>query len=467
MRILLRLLLICLLIICSRSLQGQTVNQESSSDGIVKNTEIYGNIRVGCYAATDNEESNTPFLPGAFSDLAIKINTANDFNFKAYSDVRFRYGVEFQKPVSTIYIKEAYVKIFGRKWDLTAGQQVLKWGKTDITSPVSKLNPQNYIIRSPEKEDMDMGNIIADFRLHPSDIISFEAAFVPYYRSSVLIIDPITVPEYVTINQIKSLLTDQNMYSFGFKTELHFSRIDAGIIWFKGFDPMPGMKLTGFSTDISGAAPIPLMEFSFKPYNTRLLGLDFESSIGAFGIRGETAWSDPGLSYKEFEYVPLPELSYVTGLDYSTGKWKFLLEYSGKTVLNYTVPLAEPVIGKELDLNMMNQLLTDPAFNLEEYIRQQLSSFNRLYNYQIEKHYNSIASRIETDFANGRLVTSLGAVYNLTSKDLLVIPEIKIKPSDRFSIVIGFEYYRGIDGSLYELIDDFMNNFYAAIRIDF
>ena len=99
--------------------------------------------------------------------------------------------------------------------------------------------------------------------------------------------------------------------------------------------------------------------------------------------------------------------------------------------------------------------------------RQQVESFNRLYNYQLERYYHSAGMRIEADLLYGKLAPSINVMYNFTSRDFILLPEIKIKPSDRLSIVAGFEYYRGIDGSLYELVDDFMNSFYAAIRIDF
>ena len=58
-------------------------------------------------------------------------------------------------------------------------------------------------------------------------------------------------------------------------------------------------------------------------------------------------------------------------------------------------------------------------------------------------------------------------MYNFTSRDFLLIPEIKFKPSNGLAITAGVEYYRGIDGSLYDLVDDFMNSFYISLRVDF
>jgi hypothetical protein len=437
------------------------------SEDVSGKTAIYGFVRGGFFSGTDKDDNNKPYVSSAFSDLALRINTENNLNFKAFADLRFRYGVEFREPASSINIREGFVKVYGKHWDLTAGQQIIKWGKADFTNPVSRLNPRNYIARSPDREDMDMGNLLADLRLHPSDVFSIEAALIPFYRSSVLIIDPIPLPDYVTINEINQLITDREMFSYGLKSDLHLRGLDVSITWFDGYDPMPGAGLTDFSIDMSGAFPAPLIELSFRPYKTKVLGIAFESSVSAFGIRGEAAWSDPSLSYLEYEYVPLPELEWVAGGDYSAGNWRFSLEYNGKSILDYTPSGADPVIGAEPDFASLIRLFADPGLDPEAYVRQQVSAFNRLNNYQIERYYHSAGLRIESDLVYGKLTPSLNALYNFTSRDFVLVPEIKFKPADRLSVVAGFEYYRGMEGSLYELIDDFMNNLYAAIRIDF
>ena len=81
----------------------------------------------------------------------------------------FSYGVEFLEPVNRLDIREAYVKVNGKRWDLSAGQKIVKWGRADFTNPTSKLSPQNLISRSPDREDMDMGNLLSAFNWYPSD----------------------------------------------------------------------------------------------------------------------------------------------------------------------------------------------------------------------------------------------------------------------------------------------------------
>jgi hypothetical protein len=167
---------------------SQETNTPSSSPQIPQKTSyLSGFIRGGLYGGIDKDGDDKPYIPSAFADFGLKAEVGNGLNFKAYADLRFRYGVEFQEPVSYMDLKEAWVRVNGRKWDLTAGQRIIKWGRADFTHPTSNLSPQNMISRSPDREDMDMGNILTSFNWYPSRAIRLEADFVPFYRSSVLI----------------------------------------------------------------------------------------------------------------------------------------------------------------------------------------------------------------------------------------------------------------------------------------
>ena len=427
---------------------------------------ISGFIRAGLYSWTDNIDDKL-FVSSAFSDLGLKLETGDATRFKAFADLRFRYGSEFLKSVSKFDIREAFVKTSGKSWDLTLGQKIVKWGRCDFTNPVSKLSPQNLVLRSPDREDMDMGNLLADFNWYPLKNINLETVLVPYYRSSVLIIDPVPLPEYVTVNQINSLITDKSMFSFGLKADFYFKGIDWSISWFDGYDPLPGITLTEFDLDLTGPVPVLFAELTVKPFRNRVLGLDFETVAGSWGMRGEAAWSVPDLSYQTYEHVPMPEIKWAGGIDWSKGIWRFTGEYSGKLITDFTATPYEPIIGTEPDYAQFAAMLATPGFDIEEYIRQQVGAFNRLYNYQLERYYHSAGIRAEAEMIYGKLLPSVFAMYNFTSGDLLVIPEIKIKPADGLTITAGAEIFSGGSGSLYDLVGDFMNSVYVALRVDF
>lgn len=445
--------------------QNNTPNLNSINQSNSK--QLFGFIRGGFYSGLDQNGEDKSYVSSFYSDFGLKAEMENGVNFKAFADLRFRYGVEFMKPVKSFDLREAYVKVNGKHWDLTAGETIIKWGRADFTNPTSKLSPQNLISRSPDREDINMGNLLSALNWYPSEHLNLEAVIIPFYRSSVLIIDPIPLPDNVTINQLTSLVTAKEMFTYGLKADVHLHGLDLGISWFDGYDPMPGTALTGFSLDMSGPMPLPLTELSFTPIKTRVLGLDFESSAGNVGIRGEAALSVPYISYKISEYVPWPEIRWVTGFDWSPGKWRIISEYSGKTIPGFTPSEVDPVIGTEPDYYALAELMAIPGFDLESYVRQQVGAFNRLYNYQLERYYHSAGVRIETDLIHGILMPSFFVMYNFTSRDLLLIPEIKYKPADGLTITAGAEFYSGRSGSLYDLVDGFMNSIYVSLRVDF
>jgi hypothetical protein len=464
-----RYLILTTAFLVSRALvySQETNTQPSSLLTSQKTSYLSGFIRGGLYGGIDKDGDDKAYIPSAFADFGLKAEVGNGLNFKAFADLRFRYGVEFQEPVTYADLREAWVRVNGRKWNLSAGQRIIKWGRADFTHPTSNLSPQNMISRSPDREDMDMGNLMAGFNWYPSKILRLEADLIPFYRSSVLIIDPVPLPENVTITQINSLITDQKLMSYGLKADLSLKGIDIGLSWFDGYDPMPGIAMSSFNIDMSQPVPVPLIGMETKPYKTKVTGLDFESSIGSIGLRGEAAWSVPYLSSETYEYVPLPEIVWVTGLEWSGGLWRFEIEYNGKFVDNYTPVETPPLIGTEPDYSMLGQLMSMPGFDLESFVRGQVGAFNRLYNYQIEKVYHAVGFRTECDLLYGKLFPSLFSLYNITSRDLLVIPELRYKPSDGIAITFGAELFSGKDGSLYDIVDGFMNNIYISFRADF
>jgi hypothetical protein len=455
------LLLIGNLLVCSQDSLSVENLQNNTARKI-----LGGFVRGGMYTWIDKTD-NKLYIPSAFSDVGLKLETGNGHSFRTFADLRFRYGSEFQEPVSKLDVREAWVGVNGKKWNLEAGQKIIRWGRCDFTNPTSRLSPQDLVLRSPDREDINMGNLLASADYSPWEKVNFEAVVVPYYRASVLIIDPFPLPDYVVINEIKSLQTDKGMFSYGLKTDFHFQMFDWSLSWFDGYDPMPGIALTTFTLDLTQPVPVPYIELSETPYKNRVLGIDFETTAGPLGIRGEAAWSDPELSYEMNEYVPLPEVKYVAGIDWATGQWRFTGEYSGKYIIDFTPAEVDPIFGTGNDFSQIAAMFAIPGFDPEAYVKQQVGAFNRLYNYQLYEYYHTAGLRVEAEMLYGKFMPSVFTIYNFTSHDLLLIPEIKIKPADGLAITIGAEIYSGMKDSLFDLVDDFMNSAYVSLRVDF
>ncbi len=447
------------------TVNGQNAINAGSSDDLTSRVMFGGFVRGGLYTWTDSDDKLQ--VPTAFSDLGIKLETSGGKNFKAFTDLRFRYGSEFGKPVSSLDIREAWVQMNGSKWNVSAGQRIIKWGRGDFTSPVNRLSPVNTLMRSPDREDMDMGNLLVSANVFPWQSVNLEAVYIPYYRPSVLIIDPIPLPAFVTVEQLPPLLTQGNMSTYALKADFHPRFIDFSVSWFDGYNPMPGIALTRFILELEHTIPLVEVGLAVKPYRDQVLGVDFETIAGPFGLRGEVAWSKPLLSPDQKEYTPFAELDWVLGADWSSGIWRFTGEYSGKRVLDFFPSTAEPILGTQMDMATLAPLLLVPGFDPEAYIKQQVGAFNRLYNNQLHEYYHSAGLRIETEFLYGKILPSVTTLCNFTSRDILIMPEVRVKPSDGLTLTAGAEIYSGKKGSLYDIVNDFMNGAYVSLRVDF
>jgi hypothetical protein len=163
----------------------------------------------------------------------------------------------------------------------------------------------------------------------------------------------------------------------------------------------------------------------------------------------------------------MPELKWVAGTDWSAGNWRFTAEYSGKIIPDFTPSAVDSFIGSEPDMAQMITLMSIPGFNMEDYVRDQVGAYNRLYNYQLEKSYHSAGLRIETELFYGKLIPSFLTLYNFTSCDLLITPEVNFIPADGLKISLAGDYFSGRKGSLYDIANDFMNCVRISLRVDF
>jgi len=90
--------------------------------GGIKPSESYkirGYARAGLFL---NELSDKTALSTGFSDLALKLSTEDGKSYKAYADLRIRYGMEFGSQVKDFSIYEAYVSWYKRWIEISAGQ---------------------------------------------------------------------------------------------------------------------------------------------------------------------------------------------------------------------------------------------------------------------------------------------------------------------------------------------------------
>jgi hypothetical protein len=262
----------------------------------------------------------------------------------------------------------------------------------------------------------------------------------------------------------EGFVTGNGYYSWGVRGDLTLRGFDAGFQGYHGTDLFPGMSLTGadYTNPFS-----PVIIITGVPYIISNAGFDFETVISAFVVRGSLSYNHPAEDKAGNEEIPFPQIEWVAGFDFTPGAVRFTAEYSGRKILDYYESPYDPIIGTEPDMAKLARLFETPGFDPVEFTRLETEAFNRLYNNQLFEYYHSAGLRFEADVLYGRLIPSVTAVYNFTSRDLLFIPALKYKPADGVTLSAGLGHYCGGKGGLYDIINDFMNAAFFSLKIEF
>jgi hypothetical protein len=437
----------------------------ASSPAQAISASINGSVGQGLYSGL-YKNSESPVFSSIYTEAGLKTEVSNNLNFKSYAEVRYRYGSDFGSTTSAIAVREAWTSIYSRRMEFIIGQRIVKWGRADFDNPVSSLNPRNLIVRSPWAEDRDLGNICATLILKPASFVSVQAVIIPYYRSDVLIIRPLEIPESVTIEELPMLSGGRSMTGYGLKADFYLKSIDFSVSYFNGNDPLPGIRLKGLDV-VAGDDGLELLTtLGIAPFRVSRVGFDFETTAGRMGIRGEAAWTKPELSFRENEFVPMPEIKWVLGLDIAAGAVNLGAEYLGKIITDFEEPPIKPQLPGEappLTPEEIGQIPGGP----EALARMQITSFNRLYMYQLNRVNHSAGFRADSDFAAGSITASLSVLLSFTTREIALVPSIKYRPADGIILIAGADIFKGMEGSLYDITDKALTNVFFGIRVDF
>lgn len=426
-----------------------------------KNFSVGGFVRGGTYFSTGDYKHD---INAAFGDASLTLTATDNLSFRGFGDLRARTGQQFGENINSFTLREAWGMYYNNFMSISAGKKIVKWGKTDIFTPLSRFNPVDYTFRTPDSEDADLGNLLGELTLSPASFFRLSVVAAPFWNPSVLVFKPITLPASMEVSLPEGIRTGNGYYSWGVRGDFTFRAFDAGLQYYHGPDLMPGLTLT--NADYTNPAQ-PAISVKGVPYIISSTGFDFETTVSPFVLRGAAALTTPAEDKQGNEEVPFRQFEWVAGLDWTPGAVRLTAEYSGKKVLDFYKAPYDPILGTEPDMQQLMELFNTPGFDPVEFTRLQIEAFNRLYNNQMHEYYHSAGLRIETDLLYGRLVPSITAVYNFTSEDLAVRPAVKFKPSDGVTLSAGYEYYHGSKGGMYDIIDDFMKAAYFSLRIDF
>ncbi|MCD6268690.1 MAG: DUF1302 family protein [Deltaproteobacteria bacterium] len=339
--------------------------------------------------------------------------------FSLDSDYLYMGGGEKSNHEYDFTIFEGYLLYAHKNLSMTVGKQIVRWGKTDQLSPVDNINPQDLrLFILPELEDRKIPIWMLKLQGF-GDNWSWEALYIPWFENSD--IDYFNsdwaifrhLPEEIKASNLPPefkdyadhvLIIDRDKPAntlgngeFGGRISFTAGQIDFSFSYLYGWEnqpniesfPIKNLNVDGsFSgDDIEDLPNQPDLIFTDERIaitykRQQVAGLEFETTIGCFGLRGEAAYFDH-MSFlaSDLTSTRKPVFHTVLGLDYTSATdWYFNTQFSWMKILSYSSrilyfeddnlalmgEISKPLFDHNLELRLRyNYTLSDGSYYLE------------------------------------------------------------------------------------------------------
>jgi len=357
-------------------------------------------------------------------------------------------------------VREAYVDLYLGPVDVRFGHQILVWGRADAFNPTDNLTPRDMRVRSPDEDDRRLANLAlrTTFNFEP---VRWEWIYVPFYAPSFFPIFAMSGPIGFDEADYPEPLFENATAATRLNVEL--PAVDFSVSYLYGYATFPGVGLANFSV----AGIPPEVSVQFRAYQHHVVGFDFATAVGEwFGLRGEAAlrWPrDDGTG----EHVPLREIQYVTGIDREFGDLSVILQYVGKTVLDWeplpATGLMDLAAGKQPSPEQLAAILADP----EGAAFSEVARKTRMVSGQTEEISHSVSLRLAWKLMQETLLPEILGLYYVSTGEWLIRPKLTYLLADGLHIVAGAEIYGGPDDTLFGTIDATMSAAFLEFKAHF
>jgi hypothetical protein len=427
----------------SSEVKSKGTADEQASNWSRLGLEINGYVRGDIFLGKRNGKDATEVKSG-YGEAALLLNAKKGIWGGAYGEIRFNNGYQDGLAGSDFAVREAYINTYLGRLDIRWGHQIIIWGRADGTNPTNNLTPRDMRVRSPQEDDNRLANFALRTHLN-LDPFRLEMVGVPFFAPShfpslnlpenIIMAEQ---PDYPNANLSNGILAARG--------HLLLPSVELSISYLYGQAILPGIALK--EVVINPDAP-PDITLAFSSYQHQVIGADFSTVAGPLGIRGEFAFKDP-VDYEKFEYVPMPELQYVLGVDREFfGELNVILQYVGKYVFDWEklTPVAGP-----------------PG---PESVEREIVQKNRMVSGQLEEIQHSATMRLEWKLLQETLNLSLLSMYNFSTEELFLLPKVTYDIIDDLEVSVGGQIYLGPDNTLFGTIEESQSAGYVELKASF
>lgn len=443
-------LLISLVISCfTIGLSAQDLFESSLSDSVNSKPklELNGYVRGVGFGAGPQYD-----FASLFGEVALKPKLSFAKTF-LYADVRLRSGYFYNETGTDFDLKEAYAGYKSKHLDFYLGNQIIAWGRTDGFNPTNNITPNDYFFLSDEPDDQKLSNFMLRSKIHFTPQTELELIAIPAYKSSQYRYELFDLGEGVDFQSIQ--LPDKTLKNGSLAARLNYEGSKAGfsVSVFHGYDPFYGFTLVN-----SSVYPAIVIDYAPKVYKKTSIGADFAIPAGNWIFRGEAACNITK-DYDSEPSIPNPSINWVLAAEHDFGGTTAIFQYIGVYTLDFkslSVPQLTDPTNEQAQLAYALNMIT---YNTELYNR-------KIFNQQEETNHAlflSLARSFDHDLIN----VKISGLYNVTSKEYLIRPDVKWKITDELSFSLGANIMSGPEDFIFYKAGRVLNGGYTSLTVNF
>lgn len=266
-----------------------------------------------------------------------------------------------------IYLNLAYEYI-----NFRIGNQIVRWGKADEISPLDVVNPEDLSQgltrqRADRKIPIPMANL--EFL---SDSISLQGIYVPYFQKSIF---HYTGDDWAYFDHLEKKYGSVDIReeapaktlrdaAYGGRLSGAIGRLDLAFIYYNHRNDTPSLMPFPFPVpptpgrepsleDLVVVSKMTGQPIQFHYLREELYGLEFETTAGSFGFRGDASYvSSRSFITSSLQELRKPVITGVVGVDYSGSGGGYLnLSFSQSRIQDYDLSLGPTTREKTSILN--------------------------------------------------------------------------------------------------------------------
>jgi len=324
-------------------------------------------------------------------------------------------------------VREAYGAASFGNWDLSAGRQLIVWGKADAVNPIDVLSVRNFTLLTPTDEDQKTGVGTVRATYNREDL-RLSALWLPEFRPNTL---PFPTTPGVRFEERDPSHPHQQ---WALRAERSSERFDWSASYFDGYDKSPDLR-----ADSAGASGVLVGLYHSR---IRVIGADAATTVGRWGVRAEAAYtwtSDPAgtdpFTKNSFYYGVLgADRTFLDNLNVN-------IQTLYRRIAHYEDPFA--VSGPLQPLAVQQALISN----------------------QRDPEQLGATVRISKKWWNDTLEAEVSAIAWFVHGDSLVRPRLKYAWTDRLKTTLGADFYRGPADSFFGNLRD-LSTAFAEVQYD-